>query len=48
MQTKTSVNVDLSGFTPSELLKIEAAAESKKMTVEQYLLFLLQGVQTPK
>ena len=45
---KTNILIDLSGFTPSELLKIEAAAEAKKMTIEQFVLFLLQGVQTPK
>lgn len=47
METKTKIHIDLSDFTPGELSKLEAAAESQKMTLEQYVVFLIHGVQTP-
>lgn len=47
METKTKIQIDLSLLTPCELSKLKAAAEAKKMDIEKFVLFLMQGVQTP-
>ena len=42
------VTIDLSQFTAMELANIKLAAQGKKMTLEEYIAFLLQGVATPR
>lgn len=44
---QNAITVDLTQFTPMELANIELAANSKKMSIEEYIIFLLQGVATP-
>lgn len=41
------LTVNLSDFTPMELANIENAAKAKNMTVQEYIIFLLEGVATP-
>jgi hypothetical protein len=43
-----SITIDLNQFTPMERQAIESAASEKKMTLEQFISFLLSGVATPE
>lgn len=45
---QNEIVIDLSAFTPMELSNIRAAAAAKKMTLDEYLIFLLSGVATPQ
>lgn len=45
---QNEITIDLSAFTPMELSNIQAAASAKKMTLHEYLIFLLSGVATPE
>ena len=40
--------IDLSSFTKMELANIEQAALSMGMSMQQYVVFLMSGVATPK
>lgn len=39
---KEQIIIDLGSFTPCELERIEKAAAAKKMTLSEYIVFLLK------